>query len=258
MSLNARQTAVRHLDRAEKAMLEGRRILITGGSSGIGAATMAVARGRGAQSHNLDLNKPLEAEQGSFSQVDITDFAEVERAVAEAAERMGGIDGLANVAGLGAGGLLEDTDMAVWDRVFAVNVTGTLNVTRAALPFLRNAEEASIVNVSSGQGLRPFPGTGAYAASKRAVLSLTQTWAQELAPRIRVNAVCPGAVETPMLTGGDQSADSQARRPAADLYALKRIAQPQEIATAIAFLLGSDASFVTGVILPVDGGRAYH
>lgn len=234
-------------------MLKDRKILVTGGSSGIGAATVAVARDRGAKTFNLDLNAPADAEQGSFAQVDITDFAQVERAVAEAAERMGGIDGLANVAGLAAAGRLEDTDMALWDRVFAVNVTGTLNVARAALPFLRKAEQASIVNVSSGQGLRPFAGTGAYAASKRAVLSLTQTWAQELAPLIRVNAVCPGSVDTPMLAGGDPRT-----RPDVDLYALKRIAQPEEIATAIAFLLGSDASFVTGVILPVDGGRAYH
>jgi 2,3-dihydro-2,3-dihydroxybenzoate dehydrogenase len=140
--------------------------------------------------------------------------------------------------------------MAQWDRVFAVNLTGTLNVARAALPFLRQAEEASIVNVSSGVALNPFPGLGAYAASKRAVLSLTQTWAMELAPRIRVNVVCPGAVDTPMI--------KNASRLNGDLYALKRIARPEEIATAIAFLLGTDASYVTGIILPVDGGRTYY
>jgi 2,3-dihydro-2,3-dihydroxybenzoate dehydrogenase len=169
---------------------------------------------------------------------------------------MSGIDGLVNVAGVTGGRPLESTDMAQWDRVFAVNLTGTLNVARAVLPFLHQAEEASIVNVSSGVALNPFPGVGAYAASKRAVLSLSQTWAMELAPRIRVNVVCPGAVDTPMLQNANRAKTTN--QLTGDLYALKRIARPEEVATAIAFLLGSDASYVTGIILPVDGGRTYY
>lgn len=231
-------------------MLGGRKILVTGGGSGIGAATVAVIRDRGAQAYIIDAASPPDANNQDFSQADVTDFSAVERVVAEAASRMSGIDGLVNVAGVTGGCPLESTDMAQWDRVFAVNLTGTLNVARAALPFLRQAEEASIVNVSSGVALNPFPGLGAYAASKRAVLSLTQTWAMELAPRIRVNVVCPGAVDTPMI--------KNASRLNGDLYALKRIARPEEIATAIAFLLGTDASYVTGIILPVDGGRTYY
>jgi 2,3-dihydro-2,3-dihydroxybenzoate dehydrogenase len=240
-------------------MLEGRRILVTGAGSGIGAATLALARERGALVFGLDIASPSGRELGGFARADVTDVAGVERAVAEAAAQMGGIDGLANVAGIAGGTLIENTDLDAWNRIFAVNVTGTLNVTRAALPYLRRAEEASIVNISSGQGLRPFPGAGAYGASKRAVLSLTQTWAQEFAPKIRVNAVCPGAVDTPMLRAAAAQPPSGGQTPpGGESYALRRIAQPREIAAAIAFLLGSDASFVTGAILPVDGGRCYH
>jgi NAD(P)-dependent dehydrogenase (short-subunit alcohol dehydrogenase family) len=237
-------------------MLEGRKIIVTGGFSGIGAATVDVIRRRGGQAFIIDAGASQLIDPTDFSQADVTDFPAIERAVAEASQRMSGIDGLVNAAGVTGGRSLGDTDMAQWDRVFAVNLTGTLNVARAALPFLREAQDASIVNVSSGVALSPFPGLGAYAASKRAVLSLSQTWAMELAPGIRVNVVCPGAVDTPMLQNANRSKTTNQLDGA--LYALKRIARPEEIATAIAFLLGSDASYVTGAILPVDGGRTYY
>src|ERR1700682_4990348 len=116
-------------------MLGGRKILVTGGGSGIGAATVAVIRDRGAQAYIIDAASSPDANNQDFSQADVTDFSAVERAVGEAASRMSGIDGLVNVAGVTGGCPLESTDMAQWDRVFAVNLTGTLNVARAALPF---------------------------------------------------------------------------------------------------------------------------
>lgn len=239
-------------------MLRHRRIVITGGSSGIGAAAVEVALAREAKVHALDL-KPLALRRDglSGSVADVTDAAQVQRAIAEATDVMGGIDGLVNVAGVGtSAGTLESTDLEMWRKIIEINLMGTLNVTSAALPFLRRAGEASIVNISSGAGLKPFPGSGAYAASKSGVLALTKVWAMELGPQIRVNAICPGAVDTPMLR---QRNAASGRPPlSADMYALKRFARPEEIATAIAFLLGSDASFITGVSLAVDGGRTYH
>ena len=242
-------------------MLQHRHIVITGGASGIGAATVDIALQRGARVHSLDLNAtPLGRPGLTASVVDITDLDQVRRAVREAHGAMGGIDGLVNVAGLGgSAGSLQDTDLGMWRKIIDVNLMGTLHVTALALPMLRAAAQASIVNISSGAALKPFPGSGAYAAAKRGVLALTQVWAMELGPTIRVNAVCPGAVETPMLRERNEAATSGGRAPlSAEMYALKRFAQPAEVATAIAFLLGADASFITGVTLPVDGGRSYH
>lgn len=238
-------------------MLSGRKILITGGGSGIGAATAAIVRERGACAYVIGHREPIPKEdKRDYSLADVTDPAQVDRAVVEAAQRMGGIDGLANIAGVGGGQRLDATDLDRWNQIIAVNLTGTFLVTRAALSFLKIAPEASIVNISSAVALHASAGTGAYAAAKRGIISLSQTWAIELAPKIRVNVVCPGAVDTPMLRKRNlvKSADPIT----GERYALGRIARPEEIATAIAFLLGSDSSFVTGIVLPADGGRTYY
>ena len=237
-------------------MLEGRKILVTGGAAGIGRATAQLIRKRGGQAYTIDLvDSP--SDMDFHSRANVTDYDQVDAAVREAADRMGGIDGLANVAGLGGGDLLEETDMARWHGLIDVNLTGPLNMARATIPYLRQAAEASIVNISSGVALHPMPRTGAYAAAKSGLIALSRTWAMELAPSIRVNALCPGPVVTTMLsmTNADPA---ELNRLRADNYALKRFARPEEIATGIAFLLGSDASFITGIVLPIDGGRTYY
>lgn len=241
-------------------MLKGRRIVVTGGASGIGAALMEMAVARGAQVHCFDRSMPKPGMRASASVVDVTSAVQIERGVQEAVEAMGGIDGLANVAGLGSSaGTLAQTDLAVWRQIVDVNLMGTLQVTGAILPHLQRADQASVVNVSSGAALRPFAGSGAYAAAKRGVLTLTQVWAMELGPGIRVNAICPGAIDTPMLRSRNEPPKSDGRPPlTADLYALKRFGTADEVASAICFLLGTDASFITGITLPVDGGRTFH
>jgi NAD(P)-dependent dehydrogenase (short-subunit alcohol dehydrogenase family) len=137
-----------------------------------------------------------------------------------------------------------------WRKVIEVNLTGTFLVTQAALPWLRQAKGSTVVNIASGAGVLPnAPGLAAYAASKGGVIALTKALAADLAPEIRVNCICPGMVDTPMADGFRANVGN---------YALKRIADPQEIAQALLFLTSSEASYITGATLAVDGGRTFH
>jgi NAD(P)-dependent dehydrogenase (short-subunit alcohol dehydrogenase family) len=133
-----------------------------------------------------------------------------------------------------------------------INLTGSFIVMQAALPYLRQAEgNVTVVNVCSGIALRPSAGQGGYAASKAGLLALTRVLAQEVGPSIRVNAVCPGATDTPFASGSDHA---QLGR----LYVLGRVSRPEEQAQVILFLTGAESSFMTGAALSVDGGRTFH
>ncbi|WP_326540600.1 SDR family NAD(P)-dependent oxidoreductase [Pseudorhodoferax sp.] len=241
-------------------MLQDRKLLVTGGASGIGEALVALALEAGARVHVLDLQPPRQAAEGlSASAADVRDAEAVRAAVEAARAAMGGIDGVANVAGINArAGELGQTDFGLWRKVLEVNLLGALHTAEFALPALRASASASIVNVASGVGLRPFPGVGAYAASKGGLIALTRTWAMELGPGVRVNAVCPGPVDTPLLAGRAEREGGLVARIDPSSYALQRIAQAGEVAAAIAFLLGADASYITGATLAVDGGRTFH
>ena len=153
----------------------------------------------------------------------------------------------------------EEITQGAWDTTIAVNLTGTFLCVQAAVPLLRQAGKATIVNIASGVGLLPTGGgSTAYVASKGGVIAMTRTLAAELAPAIRVNAVCPGAVETPMTDGTLRDATGAVIPAIVNRYALGRPAAPAEIAAAILFLTAHESSFVTGVSLAVDGGRTYH
>ena len=235
--------------------LRGRRILITGAASGIGRGTAELFAAEGAALTLLDCNGKGLAEvaretRGISIEADVTREASVARAVEQGAAAMGGIDGVVNAAGIVIHGSVLDVGVADWQLVLDVNLTGTYIVVRCCLPWLAKASFATIVNIGSGQGLLPnTPNMTAYAASKGGVVNLTRALAAELAPSIRVNSICPGMVDTPMIAGLQ-------REP--DRYALKRIADPLEIAQAILFLTGTESSFVTGAALAVDGGRTFH
>ena len=244
--------------------MHGRRVLITGGASGIGRATAILLRQEGAAVAVADRNAAaaavVAAECGAMAvTMDVSDEANVQRGVDDAAANLGGLDGLVNAAGIFHPHLMMETELTTWQQTLAVNMTGVFLVCRAAVPHLRRADKASIVNIASGVGLQPTgAGSAAYTASKAGVIGFTRSIAAELAPTIRVNAVCPGAVDTPMTAGFLRDATGEVAPSIANRYALKRPAESTEIAAAILFLLSHEASFVTGVSLAVDGGRTFH
>jgi NAD(P)-dependent dehydrogenase (short-subunit alcohol dehydrogenase family) len=244
--------------------LAGRKIIITGGASGIGRATATLFAEEGAQVAVLDRDA-AQAEAvarstgGAAFAVDVSDAAETARVVAAAASALGGLDGLVNAAGVFINRGVMETDPDVWHRTISVNLTGTFLCVQAAIPFLRTAGHSTIVNIGSGVGLLPTGGgSAAYVASKGGVIALTRALAAELAPDIRVNVVCPGAVETPMTEGTLRDTTGSIVPAIASRYALGRPAAPEEIAAGILFLTAHESSFVTGITLAVDGGRTFH
>ena len=235
--------------------LHGRRVLITGAASGIGRKTAELFAAEDAALTLLDCNRDGLAQvaretRGVSVEVDVTQEAAVAHAVEQGATAMGGIDGVVNAAGIVIHGSVLTVGVAAWQRVLDVNLTGTYIVVRCCLPWLLKAPGATIVNIASGQGLLPnTPNMTAYAASKGGVVNLTRALAAELAPTIRVNSICPGMVDTPMTAGLPREVNR---------YAMRRIAQPLEIAQAVLFLTAPESSFVTGAALAVDGGRTFH
>jgi NAD(P)-dependent dehydrogenase (short-subunit alcohol dehydrogenase family) len=238
--------------------LTGRKILITGGASGIGRATVDLFLREGARVAVLD--RPAGGTTGgAFVPVDVADAASVEHAVRQAASALGGIDGVVNAAGVFSSAGLADTTPDLFSHTLAVNLMGTFLVVQAAAPILLASGAGTIVNIGSGVGITPTgPGSTAYVASKGGVIAMTKALAMELAPTVRVNVVCPGAVETPMTAGFLRNAAGEVDPALAARYALRRPASPEEIAAAILFLTSAESSFVTGVTLPVDGGRTFH
>ncbi|NDZ18765.1 3-oxoacyl-ACP reductase [Variovorax sp. WS11] len=236
-------------------LLQGRRIVIVGAASGIGRATAQLFSREGASLALFDVDvsglTQCACETGGHGfQVDITKEEEVVNAVERAGAALGGIDGVVNAAGIMPFASILETPVADWRRTLDVNLTGTYLVIRSCLPWMQKESAATIVNIASAAGLLPnAPGLTAYAASKGAVVNLGRALAAELAPKIRANTVCPGLVDTPM---GDK------HRANVGNYALKRMAEPVEIAQAILFLTGAGSSYITGVALAADGGRSFH
>lgn len=243
--------------------LEGRKIVITGAGSGIGRETARLFAKEGAQlaliDRDLEAARQTAAESGGHVfALDVTDEAKVAETIAAAADALGGIDGLLNSAGILTMKTVVDIGVEEFRRVVDVNLIGTFLVSQAALPWLRKAPNAAIVNIASAQALLPSLTGAAYAASKAAVMMFSKSIAKELAPAVRVNVICPGATETPMTDQGVAPDDLAGRKALADNYAMKRLAQPDEIAKGILYLMSDDASAVTGVALAIDNGRTYH
>jgi 2-keto-3-deoxy-L-fuconate dehydrogenase len=234
--------------------MDGLRVLVTGGASGIGAATAARFEEEGARVVVLDRDP---AEGFTSVVADLSDDASVRAAVAEAVETLGGLDVLVNNAGIGASGSVADNDDEEWHRVFDVNVLGIVRTTRAALPALRASEHAAVVNTCSIAAWTGLPQRAVYSATKGAVQALTLAMAADhLADGIRVNCVNPGTADTPWVQRLlDASADPAAERAALQArQPTGRLVSAAEVAHAIVHLADPRSSATTGVALAVDGG----
>ncbi|MCY3559586.1 MAG: SDR family NAD(P)-dependent oxidoreductase [bacterium] len=240
---------------------EGKVALVSGAEGGIGGATVARLAAEGAEVWCAVL-PGLAAPSGYRAvEVDVTVEQHWTAALETVTGTSGRLDVLVNSAGILGIGTAEDTSLEQWRRVLDVNLTGTFLGCRAAVGHMRRSGGGAIVNLSSFAGLRGLVGMVSYATSKGGVIALTQSLAKDHASDgIRVNAVCPGSVDTPMIAAVVAAADDpQARRQRAiEGYLIERMARPAEIAAAIAYLASDDASFITGQALPVDGGRTIH
>lgn len=250
---------------------DGATVLVTGGGLGIGRGVAKAFAEAGASVVIADLDG--EAAEATATELtsrglraaasigDVSSAADASRMVSDAVSEFGRLDVLVNNAGIQppeAYVPIDQLSEELWDRILAVNLKGVFLMSRAAIPELRRTGGGSIVNMASVQGLQSMPGVGAYAASKGGILSLTRNMALDYAPdRIRVNAICPGTIDSEMVravakaAGGDVD---QALEAFGLTHPLRRIGLPADVANATLFLASERASFVTGTYLCVDGG----
>ncbi|MBA2449582.1 MAG: 3-oxoacyl-ACP reductase FabG [Chloroflexi bacterium] len=243
--------------------LNGRVALVTGSARGLGRATALALAGKGADLIINDIARNEAAGRAVVDEVermerrayfvaaDVTSEADVDRMIAHATEQLGPIDVLVNNAGINRDGLMKNARKEDWDAVIGVNLTAAFLCSKAVINSMRDREWGRIVNVASIVAERAVVGTPYYAASKAGLIGLTKATAAEVARRgVTVNAVAPGWIETPMTNAlpADYRAGLVSQIP------LGRFAQPEEIASVIAFLATEDASYVTGTLVEVTGG----
>ncbi|MDQ0474007.1 SDR family NAD(P)-dependent oxidoreductase [Labrys wisconsinensis] len=240
---------------------EDKVVLVTGASTGIGLETIrrVLAEGGTVYAAHRRRTDGLDLGAARPLHLDVTDEADWGRAIETVTAEAGRLDVLVNNAGVRESGTVEETSLALWHHLIDTNLTSAFLGCRAAVPALRRAGGGAIVNVGSITGIRGTEGMVAYSASKSGLVSMTASLALDLAPdKIRVNCVCPAAIRTRMVTTWLAAAPDEAAAEQAVLrkHPIGRIGEPHEVAGVIAFLASADASFMTGLTIPVDGGRS--
>jgi 2-hydroxycyclohexanecarboxyl-CoA dehydrogenase len=245
--------------------LAERTALVTGGASGIGAATCRRLAAEGARVAVTDMNREgaehvADEIGGAAYELDVRSEESIAAAVAGTQEDLGPLDVLVNNAGYDEWSWFTDTDPALWDRVLAVNLRGVIAVTHAVLPGMQERRRGRIVNTASEAGRVGSSGSAVYSAAKAGVIGFTKAVAIENGRYgITSNAVAPGPIDTPLLMGAPEQLGDLGKRIVETMIGstnLRRLGQPDEVAAAIAFLASDDASYVTGQALGVSGGLA--
>jgi NAD(P)-dependent dehydrogenase (short-subunit alcohol dehydrogenase family) len=242
-----------------------KRVLVTGGTRGIGKAVViafnkagaqVAINGRTADSVEQTINTIPDNERLFAAPGDIGTVVGCENAVNSAIEVLGGLDILVNSAGVGVDASMEESDESLWDTTLNVNLKGTFFCCRAALEALRELQ-GNIINIASDAGLMGNPDSSIYCASKGGVVNMTRALALELAPEVRINCVCPGYVDTDMVRRDwiDNSDNPLGlEKMLCDYAPMKRMASPEEIASSVLYLATAESGFITGSALQIDGG----
>jgi NAD(P)-dependent dehydrogenase (short-subunit alcohol dehydrogenase family) len=237
--------------------LAGRVAVVTGGTGGIGQAICARLRREGAAVIAFDLAKAPKNTAFEVIEADVTSEKAVMAAMKECDKRHRRIDILVNAAGIEIEKTIEETTLEEWNRIFAINVTGMFLVSKYALPLMRKANGGSIINFGSYDGFIADPGLAAYCATKGAVHALTKAMACDYGPEnIRVNAVCPGYIDTPMLQSffGDSGNVATLEQAVRDVHPMRRYGTPDDVAGLVNWLAGDEARYASGQLWVLDGG----
>ena len=242
--------------------LEGKRIIVTGCANGMGAATTRAFVKAGAHVIGMDIDDETGASvcaeasgsgAASYLHADVSDYASVQSAFAEAVSNLGGLDVLANPAGIHRAGITGEITVEDWDLVFAVNVRGTMLTNQEAHPYLKESGGGSIINFGSISGQRAEAKAAAYSATKGAVHAWTRSSAGAWgADNIRVNAIAPGPTDTDAL---NNQVPEEFKAPLVQSLAIKRLGTPDDHVGPVLFLLSDEAKWITGHVLAVDGGQ---
>ncbi len=241
--------------------LDGKTAFVTGGTGGIGSAICERFMREGAEVVAADLEE--RGSKATFCEFDVTDEEGVEAAFSTLAGKWNNLDILVNAAGIEIEKTIEDTTLDEWNRIFAINVTGTFLTSKHALPLLRKSAGASVINFGSYDGFIADPGLAAYCATKGAVHALTRAMACDHGPEgIRVNAICPGYVDTPMLqsffegegSGGQGGSIESLQQAVRDVHPMRTYGKPEDIANLVNWLASDEARYASGQLWVIDGG----